>query len=83
MRRLIAPLLVGLLLLLSPLSASAASCPEGFHSHEVDHGDHDHGEHRHVGLSMDIVDQNQDGIICVKHITPDGVIHVHVDDSVR
>lgn len=80
MKRLIAPLLAGVALVLAPMSASAASCPEGFHGHEVGHGDHEHGEHQHVGLRMDTVDQNENGFICVKHVSPNGAIHIHIDD---
>ena len=58
----------------------AATCPEGFHAHLVGDGDHEHGGHDHVGLSMDAVDRNGNGAICVRHVTPDGDIHVHIDD---
>ncbi len=80
MKRLIASLLAGAALVLGPMSASGASCPDGFHPHAVGDGDHEHGEHRHVGVSMDAVDRNGNGLNCVKHITPDGAIHVHIDD---
>jgi hypothetical protein len=80
MKRLVAPVLVGAALMLEPAAASAASCPEGFHLHEIGEGNHEHGEHQHVGLSMGTVDQNGNGLICVKHVTPDGAIHVHIDD---
>ena len=54
--------------------------PPGFtlemHMH---HEDHEH-EHVHVGTSAD---QNGDGYICIKPITPAGSIHVHIDNNVR
>jgi hypothetical protein len=54
-------------------------CPVGFHLHLAgDHDDH-HGPHRHVGTDADL---NGDGWICVKHITPDESIHVHIDNNV-
>ena len=80
MKRVIASLLVSVAVLLAPTSASAASCPDGFHAHVVGDGDHEHGEHRHVGLSVDDVDRNGNGFICVKHIDEGGV-HVHIDDG--
>lgn len=80
MRWVIASLVAVAPLVFAPASVSASSCPEGFHLHLVSDGDHDHGEHRHVGLSMDKVDRNGDGQICVKHVTPAGDIHVHIDD---
>lgn len=82
MKRLIASVLVGTALVLTPTSASAASCPEGFHLHSIDDGNHEHGEHLHVGVSMDEVDRNENGAICVKHISPSGAIHVHIDDVI-
>jgi hypothetical protein len=82
MKRLIASLLVGAALVLASTSASAASCPNGYHPHTVGDGDHEHGEHQHVGVSMDDVDRNENGYICVKHIGPSGAIHVHIDDSI-
>jgi hypothetical protein len=72
-------------LLLTPFATSVAfaangsNCPPGFtlemHMH---HEDHEH-EHIHVGTSAD---QNGDGYICMKPITPDGSIHVHIDNNV-
>jgi hypothetical protein len=32
---------------------------------------------------MDKVDRNGNGLICVQHVTPDGEIHVHIDDLTR
>jgi hypothetical protein len=59
-------------------AASGSNCPPGFtlemHMHHEDH------EHVHVGTSAD---QNGDGYICMKPITPDGSIHVHIDNNVR
>lgn len=60
-------------------AAGGSNCPPGFtlemHMH---HEDHEH-EHVHVGTSAD---QNGDGYICMKPITPDGSIHVHTDNNV-
>jgi hypothetical protein len=82
MKWVIASLLAVVLLVLPPASVSADSCPEAFHLHAV--GDeHEHGDHRHVGLSMDKVDRNGNGLSCMKHVTPDGDIHVHIDDLRR
>jgi hypothetical protein len=79
MRLLAVSLFAATALVLTPGAASAGGCPTGFHLHAVGEGDHD-GEHRHVGLSMDAVDRNGNGLICVKHVTPAGDIHVHIDD---
>lgn len=57
------------------LDEPAGSCPVGFSLEPAMH--HDHHHHRHVGTSAD---QNGDGYICVKHITPDETIHVHIDN---
>ena len=52
------------------------SCPSGFMLEEVmPHNEH---HHQHVGTS---VDQNGDGYVCMTHVTPDEMIHVHVDNS--
>jgi hypothetical protein len=80
MKRLVIPFLAMVAIVATPASVSANVCPVGFHLHPLEDGDHDHGEHRHVGLSMDTVDLNGNGDICVKHVTPDGRIHVHIDD---
>ena len=82
MKWLIASLLAVALLALPPAPVSAGSCPKAFHLHAVG-DDHEHGDHRHVGLSMDEVDRNGNGLICVNHVTPDGDIHVHIDDLTR
>ncbi len=42
--------------------------------------EHDEHHHKHVGTDAD---QNGDGYICMKPVTPDGKIHVHVDNNVR
>ena len=75
-----------LVVLLTPFMASVAfaargnDCPEGFEFEmAMHHDDHEHG-HRHVGT---LADQNDDGLICMKPITPDGLIHVHIDNNVR
>jgi hypothetical protein len=80
MRWSIALLLAAAPLVLAPASAAAQGCPPGFQLHAVDDHDHEHGEHRHVGLAMEAADRNGNGLICVKHVTPDGAIHVHIDD---
>ncbi len=41
--------------------------------------DHDNHHHKPVGTDADL---NGDGYICVKPVTPDGMIHVHVDNKV-
>ena len=77
--------LLVLVLVLTPLGTSVAfaangsACPEGFQLEmAMHHDDHEH-QHRHVGTSAD---KNGDGFICMKPITPDGSIHVHIDNSV-
>ena len=58
------------------------SCPTGFHLHHA--GMHDHHEHdqemvhKHVGLDSDL---NGDGYWCVKHVSANQHIHVHVDNN--
>lgn len=56
---------------------AVGACPTGFHFHMI--GDH-HGEHehQHAGLHSD---PNGDGWTCVKHVTPTGQVHVHVDNN--
>lgn len=39
---------------------------------------HDNHHHKHVGTDAD---QNGDGYICMKTVTPIGKIHVHVDNA--
>jgi hypothetical protein len=53
----------------------AGSCPTGFTlMMSMEHEEH---EHQHVGI---VTDLNADGFICMKPVTPDGSIHVHVDN---
>lgn len=83
-RLIILVLLVLLLGLFTTGFASAAgipvgSCPSDFHLHTM--GQHHEGHmHMHIGNSYD---QNGDGLVCAKHVTPDGSIAVHVDNRVR
>jgi hypothetical protein len=58
-------------------AATGTNCPTGFMLESAMH-EH-HPDHQHVGTSAD---QNGDGYICVKHVTPDEAIHVHVDNNV-
>jgi hypothetical protein len=39
--------------------------------------DHDVHHHQHVGTDTDL---NGDGWICMRHVTPDEKIHLHVDN---
>ena len=52
------------------------SCPPVFK--RVMAMEHDNHPHHHVGTSAD---QNWDGFICMKPVTPTGKIHVHVDNN--
>ena len=54
----------------------AGSCPTGFTLEMA--MDHDAHHHQHVGTDTDL---NGDGFICMKHVTPDESIHVHVDNN--
>jgi len=55
---------------------AAGSCPRGFELHPFMHHDDEHEpEHVHIGLDRDL---NQDGFICVRHLTP--TIHLHIDN---
>jgi len=54
----------------------AGGCPPDFKLEMA--MEHDNHHHRHVGTSAD---QNGDGHICVKPVTPSGKIHVHVDND--
>jgi hypothetical protein len=83
MRWFIASLLAVAPLVFAPSSASALGCPAAFVLHNLGEHDHEGADHRHVGLSMDKVDKNSNGLICVKQVTPDGDIHVHIDDHTR
>jgi hypothetical protein len=40
--------------------------------------DDDVHHHQHVGTDTDL---NGDGWICMKHVTPDETIHLHVDNN--
>jgi len=40
--------------------------------------EHDEHHHQHVGTDADL---NADGYICMQPVTPDGKIHVHVDND--
>jgi hypothetical protein len=55
-------------------------CPPGFMLHMGHEHDEHEGEHFHAGTDAD---QNGDGYICVKHVTPSGNIHVHIDNNVK
>ncbi len=39
---------------------------------------HDEHHHQHVGTDVDL---NADGYICMMPVTPDGKIHVHMDNN--
>jgi hypothetical protein len=80
MKRALLGVALGVAIATVPGTATASSCPEAFHLHSLGDGDHEHGDHMHVGLNMEAVDQNENGLICVKHVTSDGSIHVHIDD---
>ena len=54
------------------------SCAPGFTLEMVMELDNHH--HKHVGTDAD---QNGDGYICIQPVTPDGKIHVHVDNNVQ
>lgn len=83
MRRLIASLLGVAAVTFAPSPAAAEGCPPAFHLHTLGEHNHEHGAHRHVGLGMDKVDRNGNGLVCVKQVTPDANVHVHVDDLRR
>lgn len=52
------------------------SCPPGFTLEMA--MEHDMHHHQHVGADTDL---NGDGFICMKHVTPNEKIHVHVDNN--
>lgn len=54
----------------------AGTCPVGFSLAMV--MDHDVHHHQHIGTDTDL---NGDGFICMRHITPGGNIHLHVDNN--
>ena len=60
----------------SAVFAAAGDCPPPFVLEPAEH--HDHHHHLHVGTSTD---KNGDEYICVKHVTPDEKIHVHIDNN--
>lgn len=51
-------------------------CPAGFEREPHMIGDHEMHEH-HIGLTVDL---NQDGLICVRHLS--NGLHVHVDNVI-
>jgi hypothetical protein len=53
----------------------AGSCASGFTLMTA--MEHDEHHHQHVGTDTDL---NGDGYICMMPVTPDGKIHVHVDN---
>ncbi|MBI1296231.1 hypothetical protein GC175_14850 [bacterium] len=73
-----------------PVSAedgAVGACPTAFELHAIGHhgggmggGEMEH-MHKHVGLSMDAMDTNGDGYVCMKKVGKDGGIHVHVDNN--
>ena len=86
MKRWLALLLTTIVLMLATVSLAAGSeapvggCPDDFHLHTVMDHDSDHqGQHQHVGSDKDL---NGDGWICVKHVSEDGSVHVHIDNNV-
>ena len=86
MKRWVLVLIAAVVLMLATVSFAIASgdpvggCPDDFHLHTVMDHDHDHGgPHKHVGNDRDF---NGDGWICVKHVGPDGSIHVHIDNNI-
>lgn len=58
--------------------APAGGCPEKYHLHHLMHHDHE-GDHMHRHIGSDI-DMNGDGYLCVKHVSSDGSLHVHIDN---
>ena len=60
----------------APGAPPVGGCPPGFDLHPLSH-EHDDHMHTHVGNSFD---QNGDGLVCVKHVSRDGSIHVHIDN---
>lgn len=81
-KKLVLVLMLVMLISLFPVPAALAtgeptgSCPPGFTLEEV--MPHEHHPHQHVGTSTD---KNGDGFICMKHVTPDESIHVHMDNN--
>jgi hypothetical protein len=58
------------------LDEPVGSCPEGFSLVPAMH--HEDHHHRHVGTHADL---NADGHICMKPVSLDSNIHVHVDNN--
>ena len=58
-------------------SAPIGSCPKSFELHMAMNHDGDH-MHKHVGTDTD---HNGDGWICVKFVSVDSNIHVHIDNN--
>ncbi len=56
-------------------SAPVGGCPTGFTLEMA--MVHDAMHHKHAGTSAD---QNGDGYICMKPVTPSSHIHVHIDN---
>ena len=54
----------------------SGSCAPGFTLEMA--MEHDMHHHQHAGTDAD---QNGDGYICMKHVTSDEKIHVHVDNN--
>jgi hypothetical protein len=75
-------ILVSLFLVATVITAGAqeAGCPSGFMLHPAHEHDEHHTGHLHAGTDAD---QNGDGYICVKHVTPDEMVHVHIDNAVK
>lgn len=42
--------------------------------------EHDDHHHKHAGTDADL---NGDGYVCMKPVTPNGSVHVHVDNTVQ
>ena len=40
--------------------------------------EHDNHHHRHAGTDADL---NGDGYVCMRHVTPTGKVHVHIDNN--
>lgn len=58
------------------MSTPAGNCAPGFTLEMV--MEHDNHHYKHVGTDAD---QNGDGYVCMKPVTPSGKIHVHVDNN--
>ena len=80
-RVLLVTMVVSLFLATTALAEDApiGGCPEEFMLHMAHEHDGEHTGHLHAGTDAD---QNGDGFICVKHVTPDEKVHVHIDNDV-